>query len=234
MKSGKELFSLLLGHIGIQVITFRKKSDFSYSRYMSFENPKYSEKLIRVGGSGDGSYLATKSLEDCTVLLSPGIGENISFDIEVASKGITVYMLDGNVSRVPEIPKEYRSKIHIERKNLSRFQDKDSIGINEWIQRCSSESDRVMFQMDIEGAEYFTLEYLNLENLNRIKLLVLEIHGFHLTTKSNYLGQLHRNLFTWLENEFTLVASCSNWQAGKTKVGKAWLPHAVETTWIRI
>ena len=59
MKSGKELFSLLLGHIGIQVITFRKKSDFSYSRYMSFENPKYSEKLIRVGGSGDGSYLAT-------------------------------------------------------------------------------------------------------------------------------------------------------------------------------
>ena len=230
----KSFSSRVLSSLGIQILTFRTRFDFPYERYLSFFNASFKKDLIRVGGSGDGSYLVTHSLQNCNVLLSPGIGESISFDLEIAERGLKVFMTDGTIDKFPKIPVNLGDMIFFESLNVGRYESEGTIEINRWFEQCTSSNDRVLLQMDIEGYEFTTLEHLNQANLDKIKLLVIEIHGFHLTSKANYIGSLHRNFINWLESEFCLITSNANWNSGKTKVGKAWLPHAVETTWIRI
>lgn len=222
------------GFFGIQIFTFREKFNFPFERYLNFINENFQNDLVKLGGSGDGSYVVTKSLENCNVLLSPGIGKSIFFDLEIAARGLKVFMTDGTVSTFPPIPPRLKDSFDLQNLNISRYESLGSIEFNNWFDKCISTKDRVLLQMDVEGSELCTLEHLSPQNLSKIKLLVLEIHGFHFTSKANYLGEFHRNFILWLEKEFCLVASSANWKAGKTKVAGVWLPHAVESTWIRI
>src|ERR1700677_1776940 len=57
--------------------------------------------LRRFGPPGDGGYLMPDDLEGVTSAVSPGVSFQCGFDLEIARRGIDVYMSDASVAAPP-------------------------------------------------------------------------------------------------------------------------------------
>jgi len=55
-------------------------------------------KKIRVGSLGDGGYVVPDDLKGIESVLSIGIGDEVSFDLDFAKKDIPVYQYDPTIN----------------------------------------------------------------------------------------------------------------------------------------
>ena len=90
----KIFLSKVLTNFGFEVHNVRNNSANTSNilKFVDYVDHKFEHLLVRIGGTGDGSYLLTENLVDSIdVCMSPGIGENINFDLELADRGIRMY-----------------------------------------------------------------------------------------------------------------------------------------------
>lgn len=132
------------------------------------------QPLIRIGGQGDGGYLLPDDLAELSSAISLGISTEISFDLEMASRGVPVFMADASVDGPPV----EHSKFYFHRKFVDVFEDDNNMRLDTL---CQSEvvaegGDRIL-QMDIEGAEYRVLLDLSDEVLRSFRIMVIEFHA---------------------------------------------------------
>ena len=59
-------------------------------------------ELTRIGSGDDGGYLVPDDLSGIGGCISPGVSTEISFDREMAARGIPVFMADASVKGPPE------------------------------------------------------------------------------------------------------------------------------------
>lgn len=90
MQLRHHLRSLLL-HFGVW-IDFTTPRDDVRSFIHELRPLQPSTPMRRVGKIGDGGYVLPNDLEGITALISPGVSDETSFDTEIASMGIPVYM----------------------------------------------------------------------------------------------------------------------------------------------
>ena len=103
-------------------------------------------------------------------------------------------MLDFNDVDPKLLPKT--SKFQKKKIGISSYEE--NLSINDWL---NSEEGEIMLKMDIEGDEYLTLSAISDENLNKIRILVLEIHDLrHLRNYSFY--KTFEKVFSKLNNFF--------------------------------
>lgn len=57
--------------------------------------------LVRYGPDADGGYLIPDDLEEIGGSISPGVSTECGFDMEIAQRGIPVYMADASVTDAP-------------------------------------------------------------------------------------------------------------------------------------
>lgn len=172
--------------------------------------------LVRVGSKNDGGYLVPEDLTGISALFSPGVGNNIEFDVAIAEMGIKVHLADNSVDiDVTRLPNISFVKKHIGPR------DSDSIlTIATWINQKSPESLEeascsLMLQMDIEGAEWEILSNAAEQTLRRFQVLIVEVHElqkiFHqqgLDEVNAFLDNLdktHKLVFTHVNNGDMLV-----------------------------
>ncbi len=62
---------------------------------------------IRVGGDGDGGYVMLDDLDGIRAAFSLGVGDDVSWDRQIADRGITVHQFDPTVSGPPEDHRRY-------------------------------------------------------------------------------------------------------------------------------
>jgi hypothetical protein len=129
--------------------------------------------LIRIGGDNDGGYLIPDDLSGVRYLFSPGVGNQISFDLALAKRGIQCFLADGSIDRLPA---EHHlisfEKVYIDIKNTD-----NSITLDCWINTRTPNEENLILQMDIEGAEYRILQNLSIYNLSKFRIMVIEFHG---------------------------------------------------------
>lgn len=128
--------------------------------------------LIRVGGPDDGGYLLPNDLNGIGAAVSPGISTEISFDLDMAARGIPVYMADASVNGPPiDHP-----KFHFQKKYLDVFEDHENFRLDTLCSQISpADTDRIL-QMDIEGAEYRVLLDASDEVLKSFRVMLIEFH----------------------------------------------------------
>lgn len=129
--------------------------------------------LIRVGGGDDGGYLLPDDFQGITAAVSPGISTEISFDLDMASRGIPVYMADASVAGPPVD----HPKFHFQKKFLDVFEDDTNFRLDTLCSQISpaDNGDRIL-QMDIEGAEYRVLLDASDEVLKGFRIMLIEFH----------------------------------------------------------
>ena len=149
---------------------------------------------VLIGKRGDGSYVMLDDFEDIKIAYSIGIANMIQFDSKLADKGINVYMYDHNIDKLPRERRKFHwKKIGIggnsERaNNIQTLQDmlKENGHLNE---------KNMILKMDVEGAEWNTLNDIPEDVLNQFKYLLLEFHFFknnNHTTFYNVLKKLYK------------------------------------------
>jgi hypothetical protein len=135
---------------------------------------KSKEKLVRVGGTGDGSYvIPINLLNDGTYLVSGGIDKNNRFEIQLAKKGVTGVQVDNSINAPPILHQNL---------NFIKATLGDKEGLNKVTLRSLIKdvplSKKILIKLDIEGSETSALiGGLSLSDMKKVSCIVLELHN---------------------------------------------------------
>jgi hypothetical protein len=133
------------------------------------------KKLIRVGANTDGGYLVPDDLNGIKACFSPGVAQVSEFEKYCLSIGMNVYMADKSVDK-PNLdvsPERY----DFIKKFIGSTNTSDFITMDEWVSSFQLEANEdLLLQMDIEGAEYYSLINISDSLMRRFRIIVIEFH----------------------------------------------------------
>jgi hypothetical protein len=67
----------------------------------SLRPKSFDGSLVRIGPNGDGGYLIPDDIAGICACISPGVSTQCDFDVQIADRGIPVYLLDASVLGPP-------------------------------------------------------------------------------------------------------------------------------------
>lgn len=186
-------------------------------------------ELIRVGPDGDGGYLVPDDLIGIGGCVSPGVSNEIRFDLEMAHRGIPVFMADASVKGPPE----NHELFHFYPKFLDVVNDAESMRLETLVAEASKhENGDLILQMDIEGAEYQVLLDASDDVLRSFRIILLECH--HLTRLfGRQNSQIIKATFRKLLRHFYIVHIHPNNVRPPSSKGGLEIPPVMEFTFVR-
>lgn len=161
---------------------------------LRFKPNRSPVELERVGAAHDGGYLVPKDLSGVKALFSPGVGDKVDFDLELASRGISVYLADKSV----DLDVSGLSRVHFLKKHLGSIDSSDTITLGSWMKQSGYEPGSphsFILQMDIEGAEWEVGRNLDPRELERFKVILVEVHELQRVFTKAGLGEV----LSWIE-----------------------------------
>lgn len=130
------------------------------------------KNYVRIGGNtGDGGYIMVDDFDTHAHAYSFGIGSDVSWDLDIADRGLEVFLYDHTIRHLPQAHR------------LFCF---NRVGVGAGV-NCSSlekileknhdlESGNLIMKMDIEGAEWEELRNTPSALLSRFSQITLELH----------------------------------------------------------
>lgn len=189
--------------------------------------------LIRIGGEGDGAYLVPDDLLSIDACFSPGVSNLIKFEQELADRySIPSYMCDASVDeRQLEID---RSLHHFMPMWLGGYDGENTLTLDSWVAQSDyNESNNLLLQMDIEGAEYLSLMATSDSVLARFRIAVIEFHWLGKLQSSRFLNTRFLPTLQKLSRHFDCVHAHANNCCGTTLIAGIEVPNVIEITYIR-
>ncbi len=172
------------------------------------------DKKFRLGENGDGGYVLgdIDCKYDCYI--SAGVSNEESFSRDFINKynmnKNNSYAFDGTIV---DYPYHYTDKITYIKKNINNFNDDKNTDLS----FLCKDYNNIFLKMDIEGGEYPWLLNITDEYLNKIKQIVIELHGMtndrwgtNLTDKikcfeklnnTHYIIHAHGNNYSNVDND---------------------------------
>ena len=239
-KANKELFESLLKIVPRQQILNLRIND----RPEIIEEPEKAEyfkelrkllktmdvdihaKYIRVGGSNDGGYIMLDDFVSINIAYSFGIGNDVTWDLDMAKRGIDVFQYDHTISALPE----YHTKFHFNKIGIAGKDDIDQnfLSMETILNRNGHyKSLDMVLKMDVEGAEWDFLNYsITLPQFSQIVLELHEITDIYGEKKIiNALNNINRShQLVWIHGNNYGVAE---------KTGDIIIPETLEATYVR-
>lgn len=182
--------------------------------------------LIRLGNNNDGGYLIPDDLSNITKNYSAGVGNLTKFENDLEEKySISSNMVDFNYID----PKILPTSAIFQRKKIGITSDEDNLSINDWL---DDQSGDIILKMDIEGDEYLTLSSISDKNLNKIRILIVELHDLrHL--RNYFFYKTFEKFILKLNNLFYVCHLHVNNVSKLTNIGGYNVPDMIEITFIR-
>jgi hypothetical protein len=182
-------------------------------------------ELILIGGDGDGSYLIPNDLKNIEKCISPGYGGIAKFESELYSKfKISSVIID------PDINSEINnSGVKFIEKFIGARNTQSRITINEIVKDYTQD---LLLQMDIEGNEYEALLGLDLDNLNKFRIIVVELHNLHFISNIWLLNNVLKPAFLDILQLFDVVVVRSS-STQTFLISGMRIPDTVEITFHR-
>jgi hypothetical protein len=188
-------------------------------------------ELIRIGGEGDGGYLVPDDLKGISTCFSPGVSESAFFEEDLSVKfSIESHLADYSVDGPPGgfLPKTFTKKF------VGAASRNEFISMDDWLESSVSlkENSDWILQMDIEGSEYESLLSISNANLQKFRIVVLEIHGIQ---EWAFPAQFRiiRSFFEKLLQEFSVVHIHPNNGSGLVSIDGVECPKTFEMTLFR-
>jgi hypothetical protein len=185
---------------------------------------KTNRDLIRFGPDGDGGYLIPDDLDEIQACFSPGVSSISGFELQCADLGIDVHMADASV----ESPAGEHPRFHFRKAFIGDQTEGVFITMDDWMHDSVGDlAGDMILQMDIEGWEFKALNRISDKNLNRFRIIILEVHGL------DYLLNYKIRMFRKLLINHTCVHIHPNNCSESTQVGSFSIPRMVEFTFLR-
>jgi hypothetical protein len=169
--------------------------------------------------------------KDVGLAYSLGINDDVSWDLDIAGRGIEVYQYDPTIEALPQDHELFHWKpiwIHGGVENTTNRSTLESL-IN---QNGHAERNDMILKCDIEGAEWLLLQQTPNRVLQQFSQMVFEIHNLsHLVTP--YHANNVRRAFFNLTSSHHVVHVHGNNFAGWQVMGGIPVPAVMELTLVR-
>ena len=190
--------------------------------------------LIRVGPDSEGSYLLPDDLDGIRLNISPGVGETWQFESALLNSfNIPSLMIDASVDKPDNLPKEIEFLNHF----LVPISGSNSgVSISELVSQAAlkyGEDADLLLQMDIEGAEFDCLKWVEERDLDKFRILAIEFHDMELWVQNSFFTRTIEPVFERLLERFDVVHSRANNHARTFFYKGYFIPSALELTFHR-
>ena len=161
--------------------------------------------LVRVGNPNDGGYVQLDAFEGHSVALSLGISDDVSWDLEVANRGLKIWQYDHSV----EAPPILNPGFNFQKKKIGPATEAGVVCLSDTITSACPPGEYIILKMDIEGSEWEALDATPLEVLSRCSQIVCELHYFHHLHIDRHFDRVKRVLEK-ISSRFAVVHVHSN------------------------
>ncbi|WP_428488210.1 glycosyltransferase [Rhodopila sp.] len=142
---------------------------------------------VRVGNDYDGGYVLPAISLGCDVVLSIGVGSDVSFDLRLAEAGARILQFDHTIEHAPTSHDNFTFyKAGWGTSSEGSYLDFTDI--------CSKleplGGKRPLLKFDIEGAEYDVFSSVDPRSLQRFEVIVCEIHDLDRLNEPAFFGKV--------------------------------------------
>ena len=187
--------------------------------------------LIRVGDAGDGGYVMIEAF-DAAGAISIGIGGNVSWDLEVARRGLPIGMFDPTIAALPAtVPGGTFHRIGLGTPAQAAASGLALEPLAQLLELANAPvNGDLILKIDIEGAEWDALA--DVDGFARYPQVVLELHDLaRLNDEAPAANVLH--LLRAIHATHLPVHVHANNEAGLAAFGAYWLPEVLEVSYVR-
>lgn len=226
----KNYIRKLIANCGLS-IEFRTPREKIISLIQKLHPYIIDQELIRLGPKGDGGYLTPDDLENIEACFSPGVDQISGFEEDCSKLGMQIYFADKSIDKPNlSLPQD---KYHFLKKNIGCTNNIDFITMDQWVNssRLAENSD-LLLQIDIEGAEYFSLINMSDSLMKRFRILIIEFHSLQKLWNPNFYGLAEVVFDKILQTHICVHIHPNNITAIDNQLGVE-IPRMAEFTFIR-
>ena len=185
----------------------------------------------RVGASNDGGYVMLDDFQPDGIAYSLGIGPDVSWDLDLAERGVEIYQYDHTVAEAPVSHPRFRHfRIGVTHDDSL---SPDLKRLDTILHRNGHAQRRDMvLKVDIEGHEWAALDALDDAVLGQFRQIVVEFHGMQLLEMETFRQRAHR-LLSRLRQQFEVIHVHGNNFSGMPDLGGLAVPDCIELTLAR-
>lgn len=184
---------------------------------------------IRVGRPFDGGYVMIDDFASIEAAYSLGINDDVSWDFDIAQRGIDVFQYDHTIDGLPfNDDKFHWSKIGIADKT-----DGLMASISDLIERNGhSQSRDLLLKCDIECAEWDMLYSVPSSTMAQFRQIVIEVHDLYMLGDPSNANRCRQALANLTQHHAVIHVHANNY-GGFRMIGGLMIPNVVELTLIR-
>lgn len=184
---------------------------------------------IRAGNENDGGYVMLDDFVGVSAAYSLGISNDVSWDKDIASRGIDVYQYDHTIDGLPEENERFFwSKLGISADGCGEF-----TALSGEMDKNGHEVDsNLLLKCDIEGYEWEVLAEMPARRLEQFRQIVIETHDWHRVLEPDFFERMERAISNLRKNH-SLIHVHANNNAAYSIVGGIPLPAVLELSYVR-
>lgn len=226
LKKIVKLLNTLFSGLGKRLVVATSKDDLL--DLISRLRPKLvREGLVRIGNSSDGGYLLPNILNGIDAVYSPGVGSTVDFEKFFLNLGIKCFLADKSIDGPPLKDKN----LFFVSKFLGIYDNDETVTLESWVSE-NVDSDNLILQMDIEGAEWQVLVNAPRKVLSKFRIIVIEFHNLSdLITQSTF--SFMQNALLKILMDFHVVHIHPNNSFAAFKYKGIEIPSILEITFVR-
>ena len=187
---------------------------------------------LRVGRLFDGGYVMLDHFSGVKAAYSLGINDDVSWDMDMARRGIPVFQYDHTIEALPAT----HPLFHWERTCIGGYTD-DAAGvatIEDLIRKNGHETQTDMIlKCDIEGSEWLVLRQTPSRILRQFKQIVLELHNMSFLSSFDHAENVRAAICNLVSGHRVVHVHANNY-APWAVVGGIPIPNVLELTLARI
>ena len=187
--------------------------------------------LVRVGRNNDGGYVMANEFDKYSAAYSFGISDDVSWDMDVAQRGIDTFMYDHTIDGLPEENEHFKffkmgiCGVECKENNLKTFCD--ILTANNHLS-----SKTLVLKIDVEGAEWDAFNTTSSDIIDNFSQIVVEFHGVNnIRDDSKYQKML--SVFKKLNSTHQVIHVHANNYGSYSIIAGVPLPETFEVTYIR-
>lgn len=184
----------------------------------------------RYGRLYDGGYVMAEDFDGVSTAFSLGIDHDVSWDLDMAGKGIKIFQYDHTIERLPEthsLFKWEKTAIVPERLGPGFKTLADVVAENSTL----ADQDLIL-KCDIEGFEWPVFSQCGSDLLARFRQIVIETHAFHILTNPGHAELIRRAAVNLSANHRVVHVHANNY-APWAILGGIPVPTVLEFTLLR-
>ena len=186
---------------------------------------------VRIGKFFDGGYAMIDRFEGTEAAYSLGINDDVSWDMDIAARGIPIFQYDPTIAGLPEDHELFHWKPKWIGGAIDADANVDTIE-NLIEENGHRDSRNLLLKCDIEGGEWPLLQQTPNRILRQFRQMVFEIHNLAYLANA-FDGNNVRKAFLNLTASHHVVHIHANNYAGWSVVGGIAVPNVIEVTMLR-